>query len=494
MRKILLFIVFSISINLYPNSASIVTDPLLSSCLITGITCNGNQDGSITVTATGGQAPYVYSFNGGTYESANTFTDLPPGSYLISTKDALGSTKDNVIIIQEPAILLTATVITPLDCINGATITITATGGTPTYLYSIDDGITFVSNPIFTNIIAGTYSILVKDSYGCVANNFITIKPLTPLITTITKSDISCKGDKGLINVVAIGGQAPYIYSIGNGYQNSNTFTGLSAGSYSVTIKDALGCMFMMMVSISEPTISLTATIETKDENLIIHASGGTGIIKYAISPNLDILTTNNTFTNLPPEIYTLLVQDENGCFLLFKTTINPPAPLVNGKKVIDINFTQGQTLGDLKIDVPNIKWYLKANALTSKTSKIAETELPLTTVLSDNTTYYASQTINGIESTERLAVTTKLATLGTNDFVLTNLNYYPNPVKNVLTLSNTSIIDEITLVTIKGETILANKINTKRTEIDLSNLSEGVYFLKVKSEGTEKTVKFLKE
>jgi hypothetical protein len=79
------------------------------------------------------------------------------------------------------------------------------------------------------------------------------------------------------------------------------------------------------------------------------------------------------------------------------------------------------------------------------KTNKTSEAPLPLTTVIVDGTTYYASQTINGIESIERPAVTVKSGTLGIDELAFKNFSYYPNPVKNGITISNDSVIDEVT-------------------------------------------------
>ncbi|PKB16380.1 T9SS type A sorting domain-containing protein [Flavobacterium sp. 5] len=468
--------------------------PLKATTTSTPLLCDKDIS-TLTVIATGGQTPYTYSI-GNDYQSSTIFTGLPAGNYNITAKDAFGCLQMTTITLSQPLPLVANTIITKsIDCLTNAEVTVDATGGTTPYTYSIDGGITFVPNSTFTNLTAGTYSIYVKDSNGCTYNNYLTINPLIPLLSTAMKIDASCKGDNsGTINVSTTGGQPPYTYSIGNGYQSSTVFTDLSAGTYNITIKDSLGCLKIMTIAILEPATPLTATIEAKDQTITINGIGGTGIIKYAISPNLNTFTTNNTFSKLAAGIYTVIAEDENGCFVSLTNTIIPPAPLVNGKNVIVFTFKLGQTLADIIIDIPNIKWYLKASATTSKTSKTAETELPLTTVLVEGTTYYASQTINGIESTERLAVTTKSSNLGTTDFVLTNFTYYPNPVKNVLTLSNSSTIDEVVLTSIKGETILTKKINALRTEIDLSNISGGVYFLKVKSEGAEKTVKLIKE
>jgi hypothetical protein len=84
--------------------------------------------------------------------------------------------------------------------------------------------------------------------------------------------------------------------------------------------------------------------------------------------------------------------------------------------------------------------------------------------------------------------------TLANEDFVFGNFSYYPNPVKNVLTVTNDSVIEEISITSILGQQILVKKVNSLQAEIDISSLSKGVYFVKTSSEGLEKTVKILKE
>ena len=86
------------------------------------------------------------------------------------------------------------------------------------------------------------------------------------------------------------------------------------------------------------------------------------------------------------------------------------------------------------------------------------------------------------------------VATLGNTNFAFGNFSYYPNPVKNSLFISNTSTIDSIEITSVLGQTMLSKKVNELQTEINLSELSNGIYFVKVTSEGEEKTVKVIKE
>lgn len=379
------------------------------------------------------------------------------------------------------------------SCANSK-LSIGVTGGRSPYQYSLD-GVNYQANNVFENLNPGVYTIYVKDNYGCTATYEKIVTALPPLAVTYLKTNNTCFGiSDGKIEVKATEGKSPYTYSMnGNSYKTSNIFSNLAAGTYNITVKDALGCLESIQVDIVAPPV-ITAEVSIEEQTVILNVQGGSGQLMYAISPNLNQFFSHNVFSNLTPGIYTVLIQDQGGCYLTKEISVNPPAPLINGKNTLTVEFISGQTLADIVVDGQNIKWYSSQNS-TGKTSKAAATTLPLTTVLVDGTTYYASQTINNVESTQRLAVTAKSnGALSNEDFVLPNFKFYPNPVKNKLALSNTANIDEVELLAVSGKSVLVKKINDIHSEIDLSNISTGMYFLKVKSEGKIKTIKIIKE
>jgi guanyl-specific ribonuclease Sa len=473
--------------------------PLTYTYTVSNATKSGLNDGSITITATGGQGiiKYAISPSLNIFTTNNKFSNLAPSTYQVIAQDENGCYITNSFTIYTPDPLIVTTVTKSIDCVNNATVTVAATGGTPPYTYS-KDGINFVQSNVFDNLVAGTYTTYVKDANGDIGNaNPIVISTFIPLNAVLTTTPILCNGDNnGTITINATGGSGHYTYSInGSTPQSNSIYSNLGAGMYTFIISDnIIGCTIAMAIQITEPAPLSTSVLIDK-QRVTINVTGGSGDYDYALD-NGTPFQVSNIFNDVVPGSHYIMTRDIIGCMVISPIfTINPPAPLVNGNNIINQNFTLGQTLADLLIPGENIKWYSTPNASTAKTSKkAAETPLPLSTVLVDNTTYYASQTINGIESTERLAVTAKLGSLGTTDLVIKDFTFYPNPVKNVLTITNTSLIDEVTLISIKGETLLTKKINNLRSEIDLSNFSKGVYFLKVKAEGTEKTVKLIKE
>lgn len=147
-------------------------------------------------------------------------------------------------------------------------------------------------------------------------------------------------------------------------------------------------------------------------------------------------------------------------------------------------DFTTGQTLANFTVVGQNIIWYSAATG---------GTVLPSTTVLVSGTTYFASQTVSGCESTTRLAVTagTDLQTPG---FELSNLSYYPNPVKNVLTVAYSEEIQGIQLYNMLGQLVLNRNTNTSKVTIDMASMASGSYILKVTVNSLTQNVKVIKE
>ena len=466
------------------------------------------NDQSIVVNAKGGTAPYKYFLQdkGGVVvagpQDNGVFARLPLGLYGAQITDAngCGYIISGLNVIPTPPLSATVDVLAT-NCVNAGTITVNATGGFQPYYYSFDNGVTYRNSNVYSTYLPGNYAIKVRDYKNTIISLTASIKQANLPVITATATNISCKGEtNGSITANVSVGQAPYTYSLNNGafmsvVGNSITSSNLNAGVHNITVKDANGCMATHQVVITEPISPLISGITVQNQTITIEAFGGAGSYKFAISPDLDKFSSNNVFSQLDPGPYTVVTSDLNGCKSTINVLVDPPSPVINGLNKFVIELKPGLTLADIVVNGQNIRWYMSLNITDGSTSKTKEAPLPLSTVLVDGTTYYASQTINGIESKERLAVTVKLnGSLSTPDFVLPNFKYYPNPVLHNLTISNNTIIDEIEIVSAFGQSILSKTINSEHSEIDLSNVSSGVYLLKVKSEGKTKTVKIVKK
>ncbi|MFK2821332.1 T9SS type B sorting domain-containing protein [Flavobacteriaceae sp. LMIT009] len=331
----------------------------------TNLACFEDQNASITITnVTGGVGTeYTYTLNTispttstSGPQSSNVFNNLGAGTYTVTVSDGSQCLLTSIdIIITEPSPIdanLVAT--TTQTCLTDASLTLSATGGTGIYEYSNDSSFTTVlgsfTNSINFQVSEGTYQFYVRDANGCISNvsNEITIDPLPSLAINLESQNptISCTGDNsGSIIATAQGGLGNYIYTLqdtlGNtipATQNSpGIFTELIAGTYVVYVESGDCNTATAAITITEPSNPLNATYTVSDvtcsgENdgiLVINATGGTGIIKYAISPQLDQFFESNVFENLAPDNYTVIVQDVLGCYTTFDFTITDAIPVI---------------------------------------------------------------------------------------------------------------------------------------------------------------------
>lgn len=191
--------------------------------------------------------------------------------------------------------------------------------------------------------------------------------------------------------------------------------------------------------------------------------------------------------------IYFALTYDNSWCksYGSFEIVVLPsdyetPAP--SGDSVQ--TFTEGETLANLEVEGENVQWYVSQNLEAGRSD---DTPLPLSTPLEDGTTYYASQTVYGIESTERLPVTVN-AVLGVEDNVFEGLKVYPNPVNDILAISSDEKIENISVYNQLGQRVISSNINSRNAQVNVSALSNGIYIAKIISAGKEKTFKVVKQ
>jgi hypothetical protein len=264
-------------------------------------------------------------------------------------------------------------------CLTNATLTLSATGGTGTYEYSNTSTFSTVlgsfASSITFSVSPGTHEYYVRDANGCVSivSNQIQVDPLPPLVINLDVSNatINCTGDTtGVLVAVAQGGLGSYIYTLqdtsGNDLpatQNSpGVFTDLPVGNYRVKVDSGDCLTTSATISITEPSLALTVTYNVTDVTcsgigngiLEINASGGTGIIKYAISPQMNQFFDDPIFDNLLPGNYQALVQDELGCYVLFDFTISEPTPvsLIIVPNSLIPEVCEGDLNGEFSIDI----------------------------------------------------------------------------------------------------------------------------------------------
>ena len=308
------------------------TTPLLTATPASA-TC-GLNNGSITAFGTGGVAPLQYSINSNTFQSANLFTNLTPGAYTVTVKDAGGCVNTTSVTVgNNPAPAVTATS-TISSCANAnGTITATGTGGVAPLLYSID-GTNYQAANIFTGLASGVYTVYVQDAFGCIKTVSVTVASTNGPSVSSTTNPATCGTNNGSITATGSGGVAPYQYSInGITYQPGTTFTGLFPGTYLVYVKDNIGCIGGVLVqlnNIAGPSVTTTTTpasCNTNDGTITANGTDGTGLLQYSIDGV--VFQPGTLFTGLAPNTYTITVKDANNCIGTTTVTVLNAAGLI---------------------------------------------------------------------------------------------------------------------------------------------------------------------
>ncbi|MCZ7556277.1 MAG: hypothetical protein M5R41_07740 [Bacteroidia bacterium] len=340
------------------------TAGLVVTAVPTQILCKGST-ATVTVSAVGGTPPYSGTGN----------FSRGAGSYTFTVTDANGCTATSAqITLTEPPLLVVDADVTPISCHGGsASVTITASGGTPPYTgtgtfalapgnysFTVTDAngctattsaigisappqltVSVVAPPILCNggtsnvtitagggtppysgtgtfpVSAGAHSFTVTDANGCTATSqMITLTAPSALTASATAGTILCNGGQIPVTVTAFGGTPPY-----SGTGNFSR----GAGSYTFTVTDANGC--------TATTVALTLT-EPPPMVLTVNASpilcnGNTSVVNVSATGGTPPYSGTGTF-NLPAGNYSFTVTDANGCTVTSSvTTLTNPAPLV---------------------------------------------------------------------------------------------------------------------------------------------------------------------
>jgi hypothetical protein len=234
--------------------------------------------------------------------------------------------------------------------------------------YDASSGGSVVTTPTLNSVGSVTYYAEFND--GTCSSLTRTAVVLTineiPVIESVAITDVSgCHGDlTGSICISATGGTPEYEYSIdGNEWSNENCFENLGAGSYTVVVRDANGCITSLDVEISEPPLLTLLDVSIQDVEtcngdasggMIVTATGGTGILTYTITSGSTSYTNNDgVFTNLPAGFYQVGVEDENGCESSFDILFEidePPSISITNVSVTDVSTCSYNTNGSIEI------------------------------------------------------------------------------------------------------------------------------------------------
>ena len=318
---------------------------------ITGTTpsCTPGNDGTITVTASGGTGTLVACLPPNltpTYPLTGPITGLGSGSYIVRVKDANGCFADTNFTITNssaPTIDSATSVIAQCNGDSTGSMIVYATGNPQASVtYAITAPAAFVTIPqnpgAFTNLPAGTYTVTVRDANNCPVSTAVVItEPTAVVYSSVSTTNVSCNGGSdGGITVTGTGGTGMFTATpVNTGSSPTFTFGSLSAGTTTVQLTDGNGCTADSMIVVSEPTAVMVDTAWSVDVlcngdsngGITVQSSGGTGSIYHVIGTDT-ILSNPAVFANYGSGMYTITSVDANACTSSTTVTVNQPAPL----------------------------------------------------------------------------------------------------------------------------------------------------------------------
>ena len=310
----------------YAGSVVLADPPLLTLSVTTTdiTTCAGDTTGAIDATGSGGTGSLEYSLDGLLFQSSGIFSDLAGGSYTLYVRDQAGCSLTDPVSILEPLPVLATITKTDATFGNLGSISISGTtGGTPPYLFSIEgDTGTFSGDTVYTDLEAGLYHVVIRDTNNCSYEEMVDILDVPPLDVIINVTHVSCFGSgDGSIEFVPQDAEGTVEYSIDSAASFTGTplFENLQGNrTYYLVARDAAGKVFSGEVALTEPTqIQLSRTITPAECNAFsetgaidISVSGGSGSYTYMWSDG----NTAEDRVDLVAGTYILEITDSDNC------------------------------------------------------------------------------------------------------------------------------------------------------------------------------------
>ncbi|MBL7817950.1 MAG: gliding motility-associated C-terminal domain-containing protein [Saprospiraceae bacterium] len=335
-----------------------INDPVCNITLdrqIDSIECN-NGRGGVNIVANNTVGTLTYNWNPSSIGNVGNPTNLAAGSYSVTVIDSRLCQQSLSITLSQPSPLTATITIKDVSLYNGTNgkVSVIVRGGVKPYsvvLDSLNATVLSDSSFEFNNLRPGSYTFNVTDANRCVFTQTIIVKN-QPCIMTVSQTikNISCKGGRdGEITLTQSNGRLPILYTWSNNISTTNKATNLTAGIYSVTVADSVGCTVAQQMTISEPDALVVIPTKTdilsvgdRSGEVKLNVSGGTPNYNVSLTLNGTAISASQTgppqyiYSNLGTGTYLFTVIDANGCTQSGTLTINEP--------ICDIRITKEQT------------------------------------------------------------------------------------------------------------------------------------------------------
>ncbi len=299
----------------------------------TNVECFGENSGTVSLSATGGTAPYTFQWNN--CGNCPIVNNLSAGIYFVTVIDGNNCTQTINVLITQPSQQLTVTTTgTDESAVNAndGTAIASPTGGTPPYTFIWNNGST---SQLITGLEPGTYAVTVEDANGCEAVSPVIVDPFPCIGISVDVqivTEISCFGETdGTLTALPIGGTGPFNYIWSPGGATGAILTNIGAGTYTVLMTDASECEDINIIQLTQPPalenqqLIITDANEGQDNGAInVDINGGTPPYSFAwFNDNNELISTEEDLENVSSGNYQLEVEDDNGCEFTLVATVD---------------------------------------------------------------------------------------------------------------------------------------------------------------------------
>lgn len=343
----------------------------------TPVTCFGGNDGTISVTPSGGTSPYTYNWSNSATTQA--ISGLVAGNYTVTITDQIGCIYSQQINVGQNSQIIPNLVAANDEICNttNGSINISANGGNGSFAYLWSNGATTED---LSNLNSGAYSVTVTDGLGCsgsgtftIANNLTGCSNYCYLdVTSSSITNSNCGNANGAININILNAVAPYSISWSNG-ATTEDLTGLLPGTYTVTVVDFNNCSQTISFTVGNSSNGLNIlsssiqdeTCGNSNGSINITANGGASPYSYTWS-NGDV---TEDLQGLSEGTYSVNITDMNGCMITSNYTLvnNAGSLNVTGQVVSSICSSNNGSITQTVSGANGIVSYVWSNGATTQ-------------------------------------------------------------------------------------------------------------------------------
>lgn len=361
-------------------------------------------------------------------------------------------------------------------CYGDTAVSVTVLNPNPSYTYEWYVDAHLFSSGLNAVLAAGEIHLRAISSPNCYTNSeSISINQPSQLTINQEIGHVSCKGgDDGVINIDGVGGNSPYTFnwsSSSDGLGVSQNINDLTAGVYTLTLKDASNCERQFEIEVLEPSsLSASSVVQDvscnggDDGSAILSVSGGT--------PPHSINWQNSDSTSLSAGIYEVIISDANNCLDTIDVVVSQPTAIAANFNSNQTPFVANASGGSSPY---TFKWLYFGNYQSSGTTFNPTENGEYTLVAVDSM---------GCES--RLMQVISNIGVEVSEFEKSKLLIYPNPASThfIVELDSDKDDEVLTLHLIDARGRLVKDVAfTKFIQIDRDDLSNGLYFIQISSE-----------